>query len=81
MYDVGRGMRVSLVVSPRARVDCTCRQVAGSYENEVLAVRELVSAARSVAAAASPHNLVDYDVFTASGAFSLTFLDGNIITR
>ncbi|XP_061384105.1 endoplasmic reticulum metallopeptidase 1-like isoform X2 [Danaus plexippus] len=51
-------------------------RVAGSYENEVLAVRELVSAARSVAAAASPHNLVDYDVFTASGAFSLTFLDG-----
>ncbi|XP_047536484.1 endoplasmic reticulum metallopeptidase 1-like [Vanessa atalanta] len=51
-------------------------RVAGSYENEVLAVQILVEAVKSIAAQASPHNRVDYDVFSASGAFSLTFLDG-----
>ncbi|CAH0724104.1 unnamed protein product, partial [Brenthis ino] len=51
-------------------------RVAGSYENEVLAVRVLVEAVRRIAAQASPHNVVEFDVFSASGAFSLTFLDG-----
>ncbi|XP_039759160.1 endoplasmic reticulum metallopeptidase 1-like [Pararge aegeria] len=51
-------------------------RVAGSYENEVAAVRVLLQAAKAVAAAASPHNRVDYDVFSASGAFTLSFLDG-----
>ncbi|XP_050667922.1 endoplasmic reticulum metallopeptidase 1-like [Leptidea sinapis] len=51
-------------------------RVAGSYENEVAAVRILVEAARGIAAAASQHNRVELDVFAASGAFALTFLDG-----
>ncbi|XP_052743938.1 endoplasmic reticulum metallopeptidase 1-like [Bicyclus anynana] len=51
-------------------------RVAGSYENEVAAVRVLTAAARGVAAAASAHNRVDHDVFTAGGAFALGFLDG-----
>ncbi|XP_068620663.1 endoplasmic reticulum metallopeptidase 1-like, partial [Battus philenor] len=51
-------------------------RVAGSYENEVLAVRWALEALRRVAAAASPHNRLQVDVHTASGAFPLTFLDG-----
>ncbi|XP_041984494.1 endoplasmic reticulum metallopeptidase 1-like isoform X2 [Aricia agestis] len=51
-------------------------RVAGSYENEVAAVRVLVEALRGVAAAASPHNRLDIDVMRADGAFSLTFIDG-----
>ncbi|CAH2089062.1 unnamed protein product [Euphydryas editha] len=51
-------------------------RVAGSYENEVLAVQTLVEAVKRISAQASPHNTIDYDVFSASGAFSLTFLDG-----
>ncbi|CAG4989248.1 unnamed protein product [Colias eurytheme] len=51
-------------------------RVAGSYENEVAAVKVLLEAARGVQAAASPHNHVEVDVFSASGAFALTFIDG-----
>ncbi|XP_038211457.1 endoplasmic reticulum metallopeptidase 1-like [Zerene cesonia] len=51
-------------------------RVAGSYENEVAAVKVLLEAARGVQAAASPHNHVEIDVFSASGAFALTFIDG-----
>ncbi|XP_045537646.1 endoplasmic reticulum metallopeptidase 1, partial [Papilio machaon] len=51
-------------------------RVAGSYENEVLAVRWAVQALRQVAAHASPHNSLEIDVHSASGAFPLTFLDG-----
>lgn len=51
-------------------------QVAGSYENEVLGVGVVVEAVKGIARAASPHVRVELDVQTASGAFSLTFLDG-----
>ncbi|KAM3959411.1 LOW QUALITY PROTEIN: uncharacterized protein ACR2FA_006478 [Aphomia sociella] len=51
-------------------------RVAGSYENEVAAVRVLVQAVQHIARAASPHNRVDLDLQTASGAFSLSFFDG-----
>ncbi|KPJ00913.1 Endoplasmic reticulum metallopeptidase 1 [Papilio xuthus] len=51
-------------------------RVAGSYENEVVAVRWAVQALRQVAAHASPHNSLEIDVHSASGAFPLTFLDG-----
>ncbi|CAH4032462.1 unnamed protein product [Pieris brassicae] len=51
-------------------------RVAGSYENEVAAVKVLVNAARGIQSAASAHNRVEFDVFRASGAFSLTFIDG-----
>lgn len=61
---------------PSVETRSVCRQVAGSYENEVLAVRVLVEAVKGIAAQASPHNRIDYDVFTASGNFTLTFLDG-----
>ncbi|KAH9641851.1 hypothetical protein HF086_014661 [Spodoptera exigua] len=51
-------------------------QVAGSYENEVLAVGVLVAAVKDIAAHASPHNRLELDVQTASGAFALSFMDG-----
>ncbi|KAJ8717542.1 hypothetical protein PYW07_005472 [Mythimna separata] len=51
-------------------------RVAGSYENEVLAVSLLVSTLRDIAARASPHNRVELDVHSASGAFELSFMDG-----
>lgn len=51
-------------------------RVAGSYENEVAAVRVLVEAVRRIAREASPHNRVEVDVHTANGAFALTFMDG-----
>ncbi|KAJ8716926.1 hypothetical protein PYW08_005325 [Mythimna loreyi] len=51
-------------------------RVAGSYENEVLAVGMLVAAIKHIAAHASPHNHVELDVHTASGAFELSFMDG-----
>lgn len=53
-----------------------CAQVAGTYAAEVEAVREVVAALREVEAGASAHNAVDLDVFSASGAFTLSFLDG-----
>lgn len=56
-------------------------QVAGSYENEVLAVAMLVSAIKHIAAHASPHNRVELDVHTASGAFELSFMDGECAAR
>ncbi|XP_072943078.1 endoplasmic reticulum metallopeptidase 1-like isoform X2 [Epargyreus clarus] len=51
-------------------------RVAGSYENEVLAVGVVVAAVKRIAATASPHNRVEFDVHTASGAFPLAFIDG-----
>ncbi|CAH1640024.1 unnamed protein product [Spodoptera littoralis] len=51
-------------------------RVAGSYENEVLAVGVLVAAVKDIAAHASPHNQLELDVHTASGAFALSFMDG-----
>ncbi|KAJ2948720.1 hypothetical protein O0L34_g7978 [Tuta absoluta] len=51
-------------------------RVAGSYENEVLAVNNIVSAVKRVAAGASPHNHVELDLHRASGAFPLKFFDG-----
>ncbi|XP_063830921.1 endoplasmic reticulum metallopeptidase 1-like, partial [Ostrinia nubilalis] len=51
-------------------------RVAGSYENEVAAVRVLVEALKDIARAASPHNHVEIDLHRASGAFSLSFFDG-----
>lgn len=56
--------------------DAGVSQVAGSYENEVLAVSMLVSAIKHIAAHASPHNHVELDVHTASGALALSFMDG-----
>lgn len=50
--------------------------MAGSYENEVVAVRWAVESLRQIAAEASPHNRLEIDVHTSSGAFPLTFLDG-----
>ncbi|XP_063367017.1 uncharacterized protein LOC134655483 [Cydia amplana] len=51
-------------------------RVAGSYGNEVLAVGVLVGALREIAAGAAAHHILEIDVHTASGAFSLSFLDG-----
>ncbi|KAG6454318.1 hypothetical protein O3G_MSEX008637 [Manduca sexta] len=51
-------------------------RVAGSYENEVVAVRILVETLKEIARTASPHNRVEYELHTASGGFALTFLDG-----
>lgn len=50
--------------------------MAGSYENEVAAVGVLVEAIKGIARSASPHNHVEIDLHRASGAFSLTFFDG-----
>ncbi|CAK1584147.1 unnamed protein product [Parnassius mnemosyne] len=51
-------------------------RVAGSYENEVVTVKWIVNTLREIAAQASPHNRLELDVHTASGAFPLSFLDG-----
>ncbi|CAH2041909.1 unnamed protein product, partial [Iphiclides podalirius] len=51
-------------------------RVAGSYENEVVAVKWVVETLRQLAAEASPHNRLEIDVHTSSGAFPLTFMDG-----
>uniref|UniRef100_A0A2A4JGX3 FXNA-like protease n=1 Tax=Heliothis virescens TaxID=7102 RepID=A0A2A4JGX3_HELVI len=51
-------------------------RVAGSYENEVLAVSMLVSAIKHIAQHSSPHNRVELDVHAGSGAFALSFMDG-----
>lgn len=56
-------------------------QVAGSYENEVSAVRVLVEAVREIARVASPHNRVELELHSASGAFPLDFLDGEHAPR
>lgn len=50
--------------------------MAGSYENEVLAVRVLLDALRDIRRAAAPHHRLELDVARASGAFPLAFLDG-----
>lgn len=52
--------------------------MAGSYENEVLAVGVIVEAVKRIAREAAPHVRVELDVQTASGAFPLSFMDGNI---
>ncbi|CAG9127663.1 unnamed protein product [Plutella xylostella] len=51
-------------------------RVAGSYENEVLAVTTLVATLRRLRAGAAPHHRLDIDVQRASGNFSIDFLDG-----
>ncbi|CAG5020125.1 unnamed protein product [Parnassius apollo] len=51
-------------------------RVAGSYENEVVAVKWILNTLREIADQASPHNRLELDVHTASGAFPLSFLDG-----
>ncbi|XP_047030872.1 endoplasmic reticulum metallopeptidase 1-like isoform X2 [Helicoverpa zea] len=51
-------------------------RVAGSYENEVLAVSMLVSTIKHIAQHASPHNRIELDVHAGSGAFALSFMDG-----
>lgn len=56
-------------------------QVAGSYENEVAAVGVLVAAIKEIARAASPHNRVELELQRASGAFALSFFDGNTSAR
>uniref|UniRef100_A0A0C9PTF3 FXNA-like protease n=1 Tax=Fopius arisanus TaxID=64838 RepID=A0A0C9PTF3_9HYME len=51
-------------------------RVAGSYENEVLAVRYLTTVINDIAQTASPNHRITVDITKHSGAFPLTFLDG-----
>lgn len=51
-------------------------QVAGSYENEVLAVSVLMRALQEMQEQVSPHNRIEIDLHTASGGFALSFFDG-----
>lgn len=50
--------------------------MAGTYENEVLAVSVLVRALRQMQRRVSPHNRIEVDLHTASGGFALSFFDG-----
>lgn len=51
-------------------------RIAGSYENEVLAVDILKKEIDGIVRAANRHHLIEVDVQKASGAFNLDFLDG-----
>ncbi|CAG9762031.1 unnamed protein product [Ceutorhynchus assimilis] len=51
-------------------------RTAGSYENEVLAVRIITSEIDSIIKEAHSNHIVQVDVQKASGAFNLAFLDG-----
>ncbi|XP_026321103.1 endoplasmic reticulum metallopeptidase 1-like [Hyposmocoma kahamanoa] len=51
-------------------------RVAGSYENEVLAVNVLMRALQEMQQQVSPHNRIEIDLHTASGGFALSFFDG-----
>lgn len=50
--------------------------MAGSYENEVLAVSVLMRTLQQMQQQASPHNRIEIDLHTASGGFALSFFDG-----
>ncbi|XP_066142542.1 endoplasmic reticulum metallopeptidase 1-like isoform X2 [Euwallacea fornicatus] len=51
-------------------------RVAGSYENEVLAVKVITSEIEGILQQAHPSHVVEVDIQKASGAFNLAFLDG-----
>ncbi|XP_014236089.1 endoplasmic reticulum metallopeptidase 1-like [Trichogramma pretiosum] len=51
-------------------------RVAGSYENEVLAVQFLTNYINNIIKHAHPNHKITMDVTRHSGSFSLTFLDG-----
>lgn len=51
-------------------------RVAGSYENEVLAVKYLVDEVKNVIKNANKKHFIEYNVQRSSGAFPLPFLDG-----
>lgn len=51
-------------------------RVAGSYENEVLAVKFLTDTINSIIKNTNPNHKIQMDVTRHSGSFSLTFLDG-----
>lgn len=51
-------------------------RIAGSYENEVLAVNILKTEIESIIREANPHHKIELDIQKASGAFNLDFLDG-----
>ena len=51
-------------------------RVAGSYENEVLAVQFLTNVINSITKNASQNHKITLDVTRHSGSFPLTFLDG-----
>lgn len=50
--------------------------MAGSYENEVLAVKVITTEIDNILKGAHPSHVVEVDVQKASGAFNLAFLDG-----
>ncbi|XP_050315595.1 endoplasmic reticulum metallopeptidase 1-like isoform X2 [Anthonomus grandis grandis] len=51
-------------------------RVAGSYENEVLAVQVITEEIKNIISKSHPNHVVELDVQKASGAFNLEFLDG-----
>ncbi|KAF7284418.1 hypothetical protein GWI33_022202 [Rhynchophorus ferrugineus] len=51
-------------------------RTAGSYENEVLAVKFITSEIDLIVRQAHPNHIIEVDVQKASGAFNLEFLDG-----
>lgn len=51
-------------------------RVAGSFENEVLAVNFLTTTINDIIRHANPNYKIEMDVTRHSGSFSLTFLDG-----
>lgn len=51
-------------------------RTAGSYENEVLAVKVITTEIYNIVKGAHPNHVVEVDVQKASGAFNLEFLDG-----
>ena len=51
-------------------------RVAGSYENEVLAVKFLTNTINNIVKNTNPNHKISVDVTRHSGSFSLTFLDG-----
>jgi acetylornithine deacetylase/succinyl-diaminopimelate desuccinylase-like protein len=53
-------------------------RIAGSYENEVLAIKFFQEAINSIVEQAKPIHEVQMDIQKTSGAFPLHFLDGMI---
>lgn len=57
-------------------------RVAGSYENEVLAVNFLQEEIGKIIKESKPHNIIQLDLQNANGSFQLEFLDGmNLVYR
>ncbi|XP_060528863.1 endoplasmic reticulum metallopeptidase 1-like [Cylas formicarius] len=51
-------------------------RIAGSYENEVIAVKIITGEIEEIMRGANRNNVVELDIQKASGAFNLEFLDG-----